>query len=236
MKIRSIALLAISVPACLQAISASDPRLAIYYSFDAPPGAALVAAMQSEVDRILAEAGVRSAWRALETRRNGEDFPGVVFLRFRGVCSVDHPVSGNSRGDISGESLGQTDIEDGHVLPFGSVDCDRLRSFVAPGLKGLGEEKKNASLGRAMARVSAHEIYHMLTASEGHARRGIARGSVSRADLMAPTFAFGEAETRWLRAWAAVPSGRSDVVTVGLGFSRPEDAIRHSDTGASAGR
>lgn len=237
MKIRSIALLAISVPACLEATSASDPRLAIYYSFDVPPSAALVTEVQTEVDRILADAGVRSAWRALESPRNGEDFQGVVFLRFRGMCSGDQAnVATGSHGDFAGQSLGHTDIEDGHVLPFGTVDCDKLRRFVAPVLNGLSDEEKNAGLGRAIARVSAHEIYHMLTGSEEHARRGIERGALSRADLIAPTFVFAEAQTRWLRAWAAAPSGQSDPISIGRSADPAQDAIENSGAGASAGR
>lgn len=237
MKIRSIALLAITVPACLEATSASDPRLAIYYSFDAPPPAPLVTEMQTEVDRILADAGVRSAWRALESPRNGEDFQGVVFLRFRGMCSGGQAnVATGSHGNLSGQSLGHTDIEDGRVLPFGTVDCDKLRRFVAPVLNGLGEEEKTASMGRAIARVSAHEIYHMLTESEEHARRGIERGALSRADLIAPTFVFAEAQTRWLRAWAAVPSPQPDPVAIGRSADSAQDAVQNFDAGASAGR
>src|SRR5690348_4014861 len=110
MKIRSIALLAISIPACLGATSASDPGLAIYYSFDTPPSAALVTEMQAEVVRILADASVRVAWRALESPRNGEDFQGLVFLRFRGVCSGEPiPTVKGSQVDLSGQSLGHTD-------------------------------------------------------------------------------------------------------------------------------
>ena len=237
MKIRSIALLAISIPACLWATSASDPRLAIYYSFDTPPSAALVTEMQAEVDRILADAGVRVAWRALESPRNGEDFQGLVFLRFRGVCSGEPiPAVKGSQVDLSGQSLGHTDIEDGHVLPFGTVDCEKLRRFIGPALNAFGEQQKSAGLGRAIARVSAHEVFHMLTASEEHAHHGVARGSLSRADLMAPMFEFAEAQTRWLRAWAASPYAGPDRIAAGLGTETAPDAIQNSGAGASAGR
>lgn len=237
MKIRSIALLAMSIPAYLLAAARADPLLAIYYAFDAPPSAAFVAEMQAEVDRILADAGVRVAWRALESPRNGEDFQGVVFLRFRGVCSGDQAsLVGGSRSDPSGKSLGKTDIEDGRVLPFGTVDCDRLRRFVEPVLNALGGEEKNASVGRAIARVGAHEIYHMLTGSEEHAPRGIARASLSRADLTAPAFAFAEAQAKWLRTWAATPSGRPEDEAAGLRPSLADDGIQDGGRDVSAGR
>ena len=116
------------------------------------------------------------------------------------------------------------------------VDCDKLQRFVGPVLNALGGEEKSVSLGRAIARVSAHEIYHMLTASEEHARRGISRASLSRADLMAPTFVFGQAQARWLRAWAASSSGRPDEVAAGLRLSPAQSGIEQAGADVSAGR
>jgi len=122
----------------------------------------------------------------------------------------------------TGQSLAATDVADGRVLPFGSVDCDTLRRFIAPKLKFLSPEEKNARLGRAIARVGAHEIYHMLTGSEGHARWGIARARHSREELTAPAFAFAPRENNWLRAWVAKPGGRHAVAAVEPGTSRDE--------------
>jgi hypothetical protein len=232
MKIRSIALSAISVlPICL--VAASSTPLAIYYSFDSPPSAALVTEMQAEVDRILGDSGVRVAWRAEESRRNGEDFPGLVFLRFRGVCSSSqYPGDSQPSADPSGKPLAQTDVADGHTLPFSAVNCDAVRRFIAPVLKALGPGARNACLGRAMARVSAHEIYHMLTGSQEHARRGIARAAHTRADLTAPAFNFAQPQTDWLRAWAA--KSVSPPAAAAAGMETAQSTA--SDTGASAGR
>jgi hypothetical protein len=216
MKIRSFALLAISIPICVFPGS-SGAQLAIYYSFDVAPSAALVTSMQAEVDRILADAGVRVAWRSVELPRNGEDFQEVVLLRFRGSCSWDPTLATNNHyPNAAGQPLAQSNTADGHVLPFGSVDCDTLRHFIAPVLKYSAPEDNNASLGRAIARVSAHEIYHMLTGSEQHARRGIARASHSRADLTASTFVFAQQQINWLRAWAAKPASQPAVAAAGI--------------------
>jgi hypothetical protein len=81
-------------------------------------------------------------------------------------------------------------------------------------VKSLSVENKNAALGRAMARVGAHEIYHILTGSGTHASQGIARASHSRAELIAPTFAFAKMETNWLRAWADKQADRPTVAAV----------------------
>ena len=235
MTIRSIALLAISVPVSLNAVNPGAP-LAVYYSFDAPPSAALVTEMQAEVGRILAVAGVRVAWRAVGSPRNGEDFQAIVVFRFRGVCSFDQDSAAYERQEPTGQPLAETDVADGRVLPFGAVDCDRLRRFIAPVLQSPGPEDKDASLGRAIARVSAHEIYHMLTGSEGHARRGIARSSHSRAELTAPRFGFAQKETDWLRAWGSKPAGQPAVAAVEVGTDSVKADSTESASVSSAGR
>ena len=237
MTIRSIALLAMAVPFSVCADNSSAAPLAVYYSFDTPPSALLVTEMQSEVGRILAAAGVRVAWRAVGSPRNGEDFQGIVVFRFRGICSFGRDSGPNRHpAESSGQPLGATDVADGQVLPFGAVDCDRLRQFIAPVMKSLSLEERDAILGRAMARVGAHEIYHILTGSEEHAHRGIARASHSRAELTAPIFAFARAETDWLRAWAAAPSPQPGVAAVGSDAIPRETEITAPESVSSAAR
>jgi hypothetical protein len=212
MKLRSIALLATSALCCLNAASlisaASLPAgkstkapVAIYYSFDSPPPAALFTEMQSELGRILAPAGLRVTWRSLDVpEKRAEDFPEIVVFRFHGECSFE---GGGSGAPVpAGLALAETEIVDGHVLPFGAVACDVVRRFIAPLARSFGEEDKNAALGRALARVSAHEIYHMLTGSQTHGNQGITRSTHSRTDLSASSFTFAKGETDWLRAWA----------------------------------
>lgn len=237
MTIRSIALSAMAVTFSLCAADLSVAPLAIYYSFDTPPPAALVTEMESEMARILAVAGVRVAWRDVSAPRNGEDFPTLVVFRFRGVCSFDHDREAIQPLEApAGQSLAETDIANGEVLPFGAVDCETVRRFIAPALKSVGGEEKNAALGRAIARVGAHEIYHMLTGSEGHARRGIARARHSREELTAPTFAFAQKETDWLRAWAAKPAGRQTEAALERGAHASAGETAPPESVSSAGR
>lgn len=211
MKIRLIALCAMSgLCACLNAANNVNARaaartetpLAVYYSFESIPADSLVREMQSELARILAPADLRVAWRALDNRVPEEDFREVVVLRFRGVCAFDREAARAESGkDAAGATLAETDLVDGHVLPFGEVQCDQLRRYIAPAERKLDQQEGDAALGRAMARVAAHEIYHMLTGSAAHARSGIARAEHSRAELTGSTFDFARPETEWLRAW-----------------------------------
>ncbi len=204
MKTSIVALFALSgvsvyTTPCLSAAENPVAPLAIYYSFDKTPSPALFIAMQSELDRILAPSQLRVTWRAIDDRPGTEAFEEIVILRFRGSCLFDADASGPS---YNGATLADTELVDGRVLPFGEVQCDSLRHFLAPVTFALNPARGNKALGRAMARVSAHEIYHMLTRSSQHAREGIARAEHSRRDLLAATFRFARPEQDWLRLWA----------------------------------
>jgi hypothetical protein len=219
--------------------------LAIYYSFDtAPPAAALIWEMQSELGRILEPAGLGAIWRPINAPRDArEDFPEIVVFRFQGTCAFDTAPGSNGGPDQGGLPLAETELSDGHVLPFGKVNCDIVRHLIAPA-KSQAAAQKNAALGRALARVVAHEIYHMLTASTTHASQGIARPAHSRADLTASSFRFAATETNWLRSWvekqvqvaAALPSEESPTAALSSSALSSSPESVESDSASLAGR
>jgi hypothetical protein len=229
MMIRPIALLAVLCPGCVRAADLPNAPVAVYYSFDSPPSAVLFTEMQAELDRILAPAELRVTWRPIDSPRNGaEYFPGVVVFRFHGSCLVEQVSAAavaalDSPGNVSpGIVLADTERVDGHILPFGEVECDQLRRFMAPALKSLRAEEQNAALGRAVARVSAHEIYHMLTGSRSHGRQGIASASHSLSGLAGATFNFANKETKWLRAWVNQQAGKQSFAPADSGDTESE--------------
>jgi hypothetical protein len=178
-------------------------------------------AMQSELTRILAPAELNVTWRAIDNHvTDNESFPEIVVLHFRGTCLFAQDVPKGAPAPRSpipaGLTLADTDLVDGHVLPFGEVQCDELRRFIAPAASALRHDHANALLGRAIARVGAHEIYHMLTGSSLHALSGIARAEHSRKELLAASFAFARPEQQWLRSWAQKlkPPLRTEIATV----------------------
>jgi hypothetical protein len=216
LKIRFFALCALSgACACLHAAEITAAPLAIYYSFDTAPPRTMFTAMQSELTRILAPARLQVAWRSVDNRPPvAEAFREIVVLRFRGACQFEKdPVDVASGPDPAGLPLAETELVDGHILPFGEVRCDQLRRFIAPVVGNVKRDRANAALGRAVARVGAHELYHMLTGSMLHASRGIARAEHSRAELVAVSFTFARPEQEWLRLWA---------YSVGSDASRPK--------------
>src|SRR5262249_13086397 len=98
--------------------------------------------------------------------------------------------------------LADTSISNGHVLPFFRVDCPRL-------IRMLGSQLEPSVLGRALARVIAHEIYHIVARTTDHQQNGVAKAVFSLRDLTAARFE--------LDAWS-------------LELMRPTQGARRSDS------
>ena len=217
MRQRIFTILAALSAAAACASPAATPSIypiALYYSFDSAPSPATVESMKTETARIFDPALVSIEWKPL-TAKGGEFESEVVVVRFHGSCSADGWLAINHSAATSGGfALAGSKTSDGHVLPFADVDCGALKRYLA------GEQFTDPALalGRAMARVLSHEIYHVLTGSGAHARSGIGRAAHSRQELTAATFAFDSNEIGWLKEWsahlrvasAAAPAGDGD--------------------------
>jgi hypothetical protein len=206
----------VCAPVC---VSAAPPAAAIviYYSFDSPPASAVLTSMQTEVAKIFDPTRLSLDWRPVDGR-GGEVDSELVVVRFRGSCTANGWQSPASpRATNGGYSLADSKTSDGQVLPFTEVDCGALRSYLG------GERFADPAtvLGKAMGRVLSHEIYHILTASIAHAHSGVARAEHSRNELTAATFAFGKAETDWLKDWSA----RSRLVAVASAGAADGNAV-----------
>jgi len=70
------------------------------------------------------------------------------------------------------------------------VDCNLIRQLIAEPLAGAPPIEQHRLLGRAMARVLAHEMYHVLTNSTKHGTHGIAKAAYSCAELAADHLSF----------------------------------------------
>jgi hypothetical protein len=83
---------------------------------------------------------------------------------------------------------------DGAVLPFGEIECDRVRSSLRTAMWGGDYKRSDKLLGRALARVLAHELYHMLAKTHSHAGEGIAEKALSGAQLISERLQLNQAE------------------------------------------
>ncbi len=144
--------------------------------------------MRTEVEALLRPAGIGVAWRVLHDRIYGESFPMLTVMRLHGKCSGGAPPVGLRSG-----ALGGTHMTDGVILPFLNVDCDLVRGYVSPEL--ATQERCNADLmlGRALGRVVAHELFHVLTRTARHGRSGLTKARFSVSDLVGPGLALERA-------------------------------------------
>ena len=75
---------------------------------------------------------------------------------------------------------------DGTVLPFGEVECDRVRDSVRRVL-GQGNSRAFDSIyASAIGMVMAHEMYHMLANSPLHTKSGVTKESLTAHELLDP--------------------------------------------------
>ena len=156
----------------------SRPVLTIVLEFQGPHGARSVEEMEHEVENILRDAGREIEWRSWEQATQGV-FEALAVVRFTGNCGLapwqhDSPPDG---------PLGFTYVSDGAVLPFGEIACEKIAGSVGPAIQKMELAQAETIFGRAMGRVVAHELIHMISGSANHGHEGIARSAFSTSDL-----------------------------------------------------
>jgi hypothetical protein len=151
--------------------------------------------MQAEAGRIVRKAGVKLAF----LRRNEaaqDSYSELVVFKMSGRCEMDSfPALLDERGPLA-----FTLTTEGRILPFGELKCDRLRESIKTAMVGSDFNKGNQLLGRAMGRVLAHELYHMLARTKGHGKGGVARDALSARQLIAENLELGDHDCAFLRS------------------------------------
>jgi hypothetical protein len=165
----------------LFATLASAEGITIVLDFDGPHSERTVDAMKREVEGILKSAPITIDWR---TRAQAERaaFENLVVMRIKGKCVLGPvPYLYDERGPMA-----FTYSTDSVVQPFSEVACDKVITAVRSAMFGGDYKKSDLLLGRALGRVIAHEVIHMLTGTGEHGHEGVARRSLSGNQLIAP--------------------------------------------------
>jgi hypothetical protein len=135
--------------------------------------------MKRESGLILSSSGVRLDWRVL-----GEDpsdsYNDLVVMTFKGVCKYE---SAAPASDELGP-LAMTHSVDGEIQPFGEVDCNRVVNSARNAMSSSDYARGDLLVGRAMGRVVAHELVHMLTKSGQHGSEGVEKPALSGKQLI----------------------------------------------------
>src|SRR5262249_42510652 len=137
-------------------------------------------AMRTELERLLQPVGLDVFWKDLRSK-TGEDFQFVVVGSFDGSCAASNAPSAPALAGDNSSSLADTSISDGRILPFFHIDCEKV-------VRMLGGHPDGGMLGRALARVIAHELYHIIGNTKNHHDTGVAKAVFSLKDLTTPRF------------------------------------------------
>ncbi len=160
----------------------ADTDLVVYLK--AAPGqpAVTVNYMKRELASLMRTAGYRVLWGKDSASRN------LVVVQLDGVCSL--PAGYDAPPLPSASALASTNVTGGRVLPFAQVNCGALSRSLAPALSGAAATERDYLYGRAMARVIAHEFYHILMRTPLHSRYGVTQSRFSPEELVSGHFPF----------------------------------------------
>ncbi len=167
----------------------------LYTEFQQTPPAAVMDSIRGESEAIMGRMGIGLEWRSLATVGGNEVSLQLAVIRFLGRCDVN----GLSPHRVQPGALGWTHESDGVILPFGEVDCNRIRSFLQADLLGMPANDREPVFGRAVGRVLAHELYHILAKSPHHSSGGVGKAEYEVRDLLARNLVFDASESEELR-------------------------------------
>jgi hypothetical protein len=179
----------------------ADQRLVVYLKSGANRPGKSIKVFQHELSAIMRSARFRVEWREVGTPPRDVGSATVAVVELRGACS---PVGDRVASPLVPESsLASSAISDGRVLPFSWVNCATLTRMLTPALAAQRPSGRDYLYGRAIARVVAHELYHVITNLREHDASGVAKPSFTVDDLMAGHFEFGREATAKLTSQPA---------------------------------
>lgn len=152
-------------------------------------------AMQSEIERLFRIPGLRIQWTTLErTFGSPVCFTKLVVVRVRS-CEQD---ARGARVRGCARSLGNTHIVDNCILPFVQIFVRSVEDIIEDVIHSHATER-DLWLGRALGRVLAHELYHVLADTKEHGLRGLTQPYFDAKDLIWRSEVFHPHELR--RMW-----------------------------------
>ncbi|MBZ5621051.1 MAG: hypothetical protein LAQ69_20335 [Acidobacteriia bacterium] len=170
--------------------------IALYTHFDQEPPDGVLEALHDELESIMAPMGLAFEWRSLDGVRGNEISVELAVLTFKGRCDTAGLSAHNAANP---GALGWTHVSDGAILPFSDVDCDRIRTFVQKDLLFVRPPDREESFGRALARVVAHELYHIFANTSQHGSCGVGKAAYTVQELLGDDFQFEGRESQALR-------------------------------------
>jgi hypothetical protein len=162
----------------IASIETSPFELTVVLNFEGSHSLVEIHEMQREAERVLDSSGVRLRWNRLGAEAVETD---LVLMTFTGSCRFGvSPARPKEPGPYA-----VTQIVDGRITPFGKVNCDRVVSSAFDAMSPDDYTRGDRLIGRAIGRVVAHELIHMLTGSRRHGNKGIEKPALTGEELIA---------------------------------------------------
>jgi hypothetical protein len=178
-------------------------ELAVYLTLDPKQAAGPLENMKRELSGIMESAGYRVVYSDPRTPDPNAQYSVLAVLELHGACGMPAGNYRVERAVASGASLAKTSVSAGVVMPFSRIDCANVTRLIGPLLADEGGAQRDYFYGRAMARIAAHELYHVMMGTCAHAREGVAKASFTVNDLLDEHFEFDRAALAGLRRKAA---------------------------------
>jgi hypothetical protein len=169
----------------LAVVSACASEVVVYLRPGSLPQTRTLEVMKQELAPLMLSAGYQVEWRESP---HDTDASSLVVLELRGTCAA--PAGAIPLQALDAKDLASSATSAGAVLPFSSINCDGLTRMLAPALSAEAPARRDFLYGRAMARLMAHELYHILANTRDHERSGIAKPHFSLADLTGESLDF----------------------------------------------
>lgn len=164
-------------------------ELVVYLRTDSLQPARPVEIMKRELAPMMLLAGYRVEWRDAPDKI-GSTPSFLVVVEMHGSCAMP---AGSFASDVAApetKTLASTAVSDDNVLPFSFINCSGLTRMLAPLIASEAGARRDFLYGRAMARLLAHELYHILANTRDHDGEGIAKSHFSFSDLLTERFEF----------------------------------------------
>jgi hypothetical protein len=175
--------------------------------------------LKQELARLMGSAGFEVEWRGPEDAHvETRDFLAMVELR--GLCEAPMESSPIDTSLPRNADLASTYTSGGQILPFSWVNCHNVTNLLWDALSGQPGAIADYLYGRAVARLLAHEFYHILLQTSGHTKTGISKSNLGAGDLLSDRFEFDRATLLKLQ----VASIRRSPSAPGPDFGTPAEA------------
>jgi hypothetical protein len=163
------------------ALAADSTRLTVLLSLEGRASNEALRELKTELHEIMKDSGRNLDVRMKNEAAPGENFDDVVVVKLKGTCKMERMIPFiDERGPLA-----LTHSTDGQILPFAEVNCTRIANSVAGALWGGERKQADRLLGRALGRVLAHELYHILGKTHEHNHDGsLAKEAISAKQLI----------------------------------------------------